>query len=182
MWKARVYTDFVEWSRSGASEASQRSLSSLERTQQLPDAALCLDTGKVKQQRWRPRKQAEESQERLVSRLEFPMSHKRRGKAGEYHQQGRTRPPTILSPVLSPGVPAPWIQGHPRAHCLLHTAYNGFVWQLVWILSLQPKLVSDLKTRPTSVLRFDMNVKSVPMKRWLLPWGSRNVPEDPCGQ
>ena len=67
---------------------------------------------------------------------------------------------------------APRIQGYPRAHCLLHTAYHGFVWQLVWILSLQPKLVSDLKTCPTSVLRFDMNVKSVPIKRWLLPGGA----------
>ena len=69
-------------------------------------------------------------------------------------------------------VVAPRIQGYPRAHCLLHTAYHGFVWQLVWILSLQPKLVSDLKTCPTSVLRFDMNVKSVPIKRWLLPGGA----------
>ena len=102
-WKALVYTDFVEWSRIGASEASQRSQSSLEKTQQLPGAALCLDTGKVKQQRWRSRKQAGESQERLVSRLEFPVSQERRGKAGEHHQQGRTWPPTILSPVWPHG-------------------------------------------------------------------------------
>lgn len=172
MWKALVYTDFVEWSRIGASEASQRSQSSPEKTQQLPGAALCLDTGKVKQQRWRFRKQAGESQERLVSRLEFPVSQEMRGKAGEHCQQGCTQPPTILSPVWSPGVPAPQIQGYPRAHCLLHTAYHGFVWQLVWILSLQPNLVSDLKICPTSVLRFDMNVKSVPIKRWLLPGGA----------
>ena len=75
-------------------------------------------------------------------------------------QQGHARPPTILSPIWSPGVPTPWIQGYPWAHCWLYTAYHGFVWQLVWILSLQPKLMSDLKTRPTPNLRFDMNVKN----------------------
>lgn len=51
-----VYTDFVEWTSIGASEASQRSQSSVERTQQLPGAPLCLDTEKVEQQRWRSKK------------------------------------------------------------------------------------------------------------------------------
>lgn len=46
-----VYTDFVEWTRIGASEASQRSRSSVERTQQLPGAPLCLNTGKVEVQK-----------------------------------------------------------------------------------------------------------------------------------